>query len=243
VPCQVYRLGDLLENLGGSPAGDLFIIEASKTTLVSGHRTNRGVSLVRADKECRPDYFVDKDDYSDVWLSHLNCNELHDAALQAAAKIRETVFPAVKLRGNRPIDHLGEIGLIRPMEETSILGLESFVPSMASLLLFGKEESLKAEMPSAETVVAIETAAISPLTSSNWYGIAQALQNYVPLISDELAKREMPIPEDLIRELVLNAYLHKLPLTKAVTAPYRRNEPSDLEYALLICTAHFRFYT
>ena len=41
----------------------------------------------------------------------------------------------------------------------------------------------------------------------------------------------------------LSEYLHKLPLTKAVTAPYRRNEPSDLEYALLICTAHFRFYT
>ena len=69
VQCHVTRLGNLLQNLCDTPSGDLFIVEVSKTTHPSGHRTHRGISLIRTNTECRPEYLVDNDDYSDFWLT------------------------------------------------------------------------------------------------------------------------------------------------------------------------------
>jgi predicted HTH transcriptional regulator len=60
VNCNVVRLSDIFANLKGTPPGDLFIVEVRKTTHASGHRTNRGVSLIRIDTECRPEYFTER---------------------------------------------------------------------------------------------------------------------------------------------------------------------------------------
>lgn len=209
VICQVVRLGDLLGNMGGSAAADLFIIEVSKTTHPSGHRTNRGVSLVRADRECRPEYFVDNDDYSAVQLSHLSCNSLDDHSLKDAAANRESKYPAVKQLSHRPIDHLSETGLIEPVAGSKTSGPDSFHPSLASLLFLGTEQRIRAELPSAQTVLTIETITTAPLTSSNWYNIIQGLHRYLPIIKSQIASREMVIPDDILRELLLNAYLHR----------------------------------
>lgn len=209
VTCQVVRLGELLGNVSGTPLADLFIIEVSKTTYPSGHRTSRGVSLVRADRECRTEYLVENDDYSAVELEHLSCNALDDNSLRAAVANRERKFPLVKQLGHRPVDHLCETGLVEHKKGAVTSQSETFTPSIASLLLFGKEERIRAEFYVAETVVAIEMPTTAPLTSSNWYNVVESLTRFLPLIKDQLGKKQMEIPNEILTELLLNAYIHR----------------------------------
>ena len=149
------------------PVSDLFIVEMSKTNLASGHQTHRGVSLVRANNECRTQYLADRDDYTEVWLDNVTYDSLADTSITAAIKSRESHFPHIKRLGHRPIDHLTETGLLRLKEDACIAGVDAFTGSAAALILLGKENRIKAEIPSAETVIAVETPITTPLTTTN----------------------------------------------------------------------------
>ena len=161
------RLGDLIPSLEPMPVSDLFIVEMSKTNLASGHQTHRGVSLVRANNECRTQYLADRDDYTEVWLDNVTYDSLADTSITAAIKSRESHFPHIKRLGHRPIDHLTETGLLRLKEDACIAGVDAFTGSAAALILLGKENRIKAEIPSAETVIAVETPITTPLTTTN----------------------------------------------------------------------------
>lgn len=215
VECNVVRLSNLLPSTLGLPMGDLFIVEIQKTSHASGHRTTRGVSLIRIDKECRPEYFTEKDDYSALCLEHSSLDDLSDASLRAAISHRENRDPDAKRLGYTALDHLRGSELVRFADERHGTGSEATILSFAAVLFLGKEDRIKASIPSAETVFVIQDSPISPLTSSNWYNLEEALRRYLPLINQELAKRGSEISENVIRELLLNAYLHRCYRTPA----------------------------
>lgn len=212
INCKVTLLGDVLTSKRGTKAAELIIVEVKKTNHPSGHRTLDGVSYIRIDTECRRDYLVDSDDYSALSLEKNSIEDLNQDSVKAAIKSREKVFPDVKGLGLRTIDHLMSAGLLR----------ESHVPSIAAFLLFGKEEKIKQEFPAAETILIFETVGVKPFTSSNWYSVFESVNRYLPLIKEKLLAYEADIPSQTIRELLLNAYLHRC---------YRTTSPIQIRIA------------
>lgn len=209
VPCSVFKSTDLIQDLHDTPFCDLLIIEVSKTTLPSGHRTHKGISYVRIDTECRPQYFVDQDDYTKPMLDHLSLTNLNNSSIQEAVRNRESVYPHVKQLGHHPKDHLSETDLIQLKEGSGSLEAQSYVPRLAAFLLFGKENEIKTELSAAGTVFTVETPITSPLTTSSWFNIVESIRAYVPLINQQLTKRGKSIPEQIIYELLFNAYIHR----------------------------------
>jgi ATP-dependent DNA helicase RecG len=225
IACVVMRLGELIPNLTAVPAGDLFIIELTKTNLASGHQTHKRVSLIRANNECRTQYLADRDDYTDVWLNNVTYECLADSSITAAIKSREAHLPEVKRLGHRPIDHLTETGLLRLKEDAYVAGPDAFTASAAALILLGKENRIKAEIPSAETVIAVETPITSPLTGTNWQNVVESVEKAISFIEDQLAGRHCELPRTMIMELILNAYLHRCYRTRgAVQIRIRQDE-------------------
>jgi len=84
-----------------------------------------------------------------------------------------------------------------------------YVPSIACLLLLGNDDSIKSRLPAAETVLVVENPSAAPLTSSNWYNVTSAVQKCLAIISSALPEWMMTVLEDPLRELILNAYLHR----------------------------------
>ncbi len=213
VRCNVNRLGEVLADLRNSPAGDIFVVEVIRTNLPSGHRTNRGVSYVRAGNECRTEYFVDGDDFSDETLSGLTPEGLDPAAIGEAITSRSRAYPFAQLGGRRQLDHLQDTDLIRICGDAD--RADGCIPTVAALILFGTESAIRTYLRSAQTVVVVDTSTTAPLTTSEWRNLAHGLSAYIRVIRDQLSKSEIEIPENVLRELLLNAFLHRCYRTPA----------------------------
>jgi len=208
VPCQVLRLSEPPFSLRGNPAADLFVIQIERKKHASGHRTSQGVSFVRTNTECRPEYYTERDDFSELLAEHLGKNALNSDTIVNAAHHRESRFPDVRQLGNRPWDHLSDMDLLRRLTRESAAP-SSRVPTVAALLLFGTEKAIHAELPNAETVFADETSQNNPLTSSRTLNIIESVGCYLPQIKSHLRKMEVEVPEEVISELLFNAYIHR----------------------------------
>jgi ATP-dependent DNA helicase RecG len=209
VQCSVIRLDELVPSISGTPAADVFVLDIRKKTQPSGHMTHWGVSLVRVDTQCRTEYLVDNDDYTAMWLDHLTFRAVDELSIQSAITKRQATYSDIKYLGHDPIDHLMGLGLLRLKKEGSVPSSESLTPSIGALLLLGKAERIKAELPSAETTVAIEIPVMAPFTSSNWYNIVDSVDRYVGVITSHLQPKDIQIPSGMLRELLVNAYLHR----------------------------------
>ncbi|HET8671217.1 MAG TPA: ATP-binding protein, partial [Candidatus Saccharimonadales bacterium] len=175
--------------------------------------------------ECRTQYLADRDDYTDVWLENVNYDCLSDSSTAAAIKSREAHFPEIKRLGHRPIDHLTETGLVRLKDDAYVPGPDAFTATAAALILLGKENRIKAEIPSAETVIAVEKPITSPLTGTSWENIVESLEKCILFIEDQLAAKNFKLSRPMITELVLNAYLHRCYRTRgAVQIRVRQDE-------------------
>jgi predicted HTH transcriptional regulator len=172
--------------------------------------THWGVSLVRVDTQCRTEYLINNDDFTALWLDHLGFRALYEPSIQDAIKRRQAVYTDARYLGHNSMNHLTSVGLVKSREERSLSGVESLMPSMGALLLLGQEERLRAELPSAaETSVSFEIPINSPFTISSWSNIVISVDRYVSLINNHLASGNVQIPEEMLRELLLNAYLHR----------------------------------
>ena len=209
VQCTVAKSTDLIPDLQNTPCRDLFIIDISRTHLPNGHRTNGGVSYIRVDTECRVDYFTNEDDYTKSWLDHAGLSYLNNTSIQEAVKKREATYSHLRHSGHRHLDHLFETGLVRLKEGAFILEPDALIPPMAAFLMLGNQETLQKEISAAGTVLTIETSVTQPLTSWNWLNIIESIGSYIPLITAELRRRDAELPEAVIMELLVNAYVHR----------------------------------
>jgi hypothetical protein len=101
---------------------------------------------------------------------------LGELAVREAASHRERVFSSLKTLGQRPIDHLIETELLVPKAEARNAGDLDRVATVAAVLLFGKEKIVRRELPTAETVLALETSINTPLTASKWLNIIDSVR-------------------------------------------------------------------
>lgn len=209
VQCNVAKSTDLVPGLQNTPCRDLFIVEVAKTHLPYGHRTNDGVSYIRVDTECRVDYFTNEDDYTKSWLDHANLSYLDEGSIQNAVKKREATFAHLRRSGHRPLDHLLETGLLRWKDGVSVPESDALMPSMAGFLMLGMHDTLHKEISAAGTVLTIETSVTKPLATWDWLNVVESLGSYIPLIAAELARRDTELPQAVIVELLVNAYVHR----------------------------------
>jgi ATP-dependent DNA helicase RecG len=209
VECAVTTVGALVPTVAGTDLANIYVIGVQRTNYVSGHRTSQGVSYVRVDTECRPQYFVEQDDYSALPLEHLTIDDLSQASLKAAIGHREARRLGSAPADLLPVDYLVGAGLARHADDSPGGTLSGLVPTVAGLIFLGNEEPLKEAFPASETVFIVEALPLAPLTSSNWYNFQRALASYVPSINRHLSTRDAAVPDNVLVELLLNAYLHR----------------------------------
>jgi hypothetical protein len=108
------------------------------------------------------------------------------AVIKRAREGKLLVFSSLKTLGHRPIDHLIETELLVPKAEARNAGDLDRVATVAAVLLFGKEKIVRRELPTAETVLALETSINTPLTASKWLNIIDSVRSYSTWIRDNL---------------------------------------------------------
>ena len=214
VRCRVRKVSDLLPNFAGSLSGDLFVVELPKSTYVSGHRNTKGVSLKRYDKSCKPEYFEGQDDFSASSVEHLDFNALDEGSMAEGAKTRSVGGSLGTRVEHRPIDHLFEAGLIGSSVDQRQGSPEGAV-TIAALLIFGKDRVIRSEFPLAETALIDETSIARPTSSSSWLNIVAAVPYFTARITELLKPEDQDIPREVLRELLVNAYVHRCYRTQA----------------------------
>ncbi len=214
VRCRVFKVGDLLPSLTGQPSGDLIVVDLPKTTHISGHRNSKGVNLKRYEKSCKPEYFEDQDDFSASPVEHLDLSALDEKSMSEGAKNRSAGASLGKRLGHSPIDHLFEAGLIGSSIELQE-GSPAGVVTVAALLMFGKDRFIRSEFPLAETVLIDETSIARPASSSSWLNVVAALPYFTARITGLLKAEDRDIPHEVLRELLINAYMHRCYRTQA----------------------------
>lgn len=214
VRCRVRKVSDLLPSYLGQPQGDLIVVDLPKTTHPGGHRNSEGVSLRRYGKECIP-YFEDEDDFSRSPVEHLDLNALEETSMKEGAKNREGEASLGQRLGHRPTDHLSEVGLIGGSPHPNTTPPGQFV-TVAAVLLLGKEGVIRSEFPSAaETVLIEEYPAVNPTRSSSWNNIITSLPYFIGRIARALKGLNRDVPQAILHELLVNAYVHRCYRTQA----------------------------
>ncbi len=216
VECNVKKVGDLVANLPCAECRDVIVIEVAKRSNPNGHRTNDGVSFVRVDKECR-EHLIGEDDYSKAPLEHLDETSLDWNSVVGALRQNEAGSHGLSQLGHQPIDHLLEAGLLRVLDRPGRRGEARYFLSVAALLLFGTEKAISAEFPAAQTVVAIEGPTNRSLTNNSSLNIASAIGSTMKVIRQYVPRSEPAVPDLVLRELLVNAFLHRCYRTQAST--------------------------
>ena len=222
VGCSVVRIGDVIPSPAIPAHSDLFAIEVQKTNRPGGHRTHGGVSYRRSNNECRIEYFEGNYDYSRVVMDELQESDLDEKSINSAAAHRELTFASIRTLRPRALDSLSEFQLLVEPEDS-----QTKRPTIAAVLLLGRNDILKSMLPYAETVLVLETSINTPLTASRCSNLIDALTLNSAWIKEQLAKIGVDFPDDVIRELLLNAYLHRCYRTQANVRIHIR--PNELE--------------
>lgn len=223
VSCTVARIGDVVANPTIPAYADLIAIEVQKTNRPGGHRTNWGVSYRRSNNECRIEYYEGNDDYSGAVVEDHRYADLDEKTIRTAASHRELKF-SIELLRPRPIDNLIEFQLlVRSVDSKFEL------PTIGAIILFGRSDVLKKVLPNSETVLALETSINTPLTASRWLNLIGAMEEHSQWIAEQLPKMDIEFPDDVIRELLLNAYLHRCYRTQAPVQIHIRGDELEIQ--------------
>ena len=214
VRCRVSRVSDLLPSFVGNSLGDLIVVDLPKSTYISGHRNTKGVSLKRYDKSCKPEYFEGQNDFSAASVDHLDVNALDESSMAEGAKNRAGGASLGIRVGHRPIDHLFEAGLIGSSVDQRQRSAAAPI-TIAALLIFGKDRVIRSEFPLAETALIDETSIARPRSSSSWLNIVAAVPYFTARITELLKSDDQSIPREVLRELLVNAYVHRCYQTQA----------------------------
>lgn len=202
-----FDVSNLLTEITGTPSLNLFVLRVPKTRSISGHLTHQGVSKVRVGKECRPQYFAG-DDRTSVTVPQMLMDDLSASSIDWAMTQHREHFNLEVTWAERK-EFLEQARLLR-----EYLPDDEYLPeqqcSLAALLLFGKQSAIAHKIPYFETVV----------TAGN--EIVRVRKNVIESVRDLcigessiLQSRVPQIPSDVLKELVVNAYIHRCYRTPA----------------------------
>jgi predicted HTH transcriptional regulator len=197
VECTATCIDSLLSEIVGIEGCNAVAIDVPKSKHVSGHMTIKGISKKRIGKECKP-YYLSEDDRTNVIVPSLTMQDLSLTSIRWAIEQHHRHFKTPKQQWQEPIDYLSESRLIHvTTDETPRIML-------AALILFGKEASLQRVMPFFGTILTTDL------------GTERFRRNVIESVKDicggdiSIARQMCPgIPLETVRELVVNAYVHR----------------------------------
>jgi len=216
VRCYVERAGDAVRDLPCAESADVIVIQVFRRTNPGGHTTNDGISYVRVDKECKQ-YRIGDEDFTKPPIEHLDERALDWASVEETVRRHEAQSSELRALGHQPRDYLLEAGLLCVVDGVGSRGEAQYVLSVAGLLLFGKERFISKEFPAAQTVVAVEGPSNRSITDVSSPNIASAIDRTMTLIRQYIPPSEPSVPDLVLRELLVNAFLHRCYRTQAPT--------------------------
>jgi ATP-dependent DNA helicase RecG len=183
------------------PGVNLFALRVPRTRCISGHLTHKGVSKVRVGKQCQPQYYAG-DDRTSAAVPQMALDELSSGSIDWAMSQHRKHFNVAATWAERK-EFLEQARLLRdslPDEEY----LSAQQCSLASLLLFGKHSSITRNVPFFETVVTVGSEIIRIRKN-----VIESVRDLCFGESSILQSRVPQIPRDVLKELVVNAFIHR----------------------------------
>ncbi|HET7100773.1 MAG TPA: ATP-binding protein, partial [Terriglobia bacterium] len=220
VECTACRLG---EAVPATPAAaqNCLVLLVPRKTLAGMHRTHRGVCLVRQGDRCEVDHLSSQDDHTSLSLNGAGLGNLSKESLHWAFT-NHVVCPRQPQRwresGRSIEDLLMDFNLVNP-------GAKGATLTLAAALLFGRKEFL-ARLTGAAflrvTLKGADGAYPEPYTIHIQQNIADTFRDLWMHRGDLSACTASSLPEKCLRELVVNALIHR---------SYRSSEPVNVRIA------------
>jgi ATP-dependent DNA helicase RecG len=202
VEVQVQDISEMLRTVASMPNVNAFAIRVEKSKRPAGHQTTAGLAKIRDGNRCKPYYFTE-DDRTQAPVPTAAASDLSKTSIEWGMEQHQRKFRVPKDRWASPYDFLLEIGLLErhsPNDDATL----SFRVTLAGLLMFGKQEALKRHFPCCETVV------ITPHSDRRF--ALNLVETYKELCVGKnafLVSLCPHIPSEIIRELVVNALVHR----------------------------------
>lgn len=200
-PFDATRVLAELRQVGGA---NLFAIRVPRTHFINGHITNKGISKVRVGKECRPQYTAE-DDRTNVIAPGVSIDGLSISSIEwAMAQHKSNSKVALTWASKQEFLEHERLVISHPPDEDCLGGVQVTV---AALLLFGKTTSLeKPSAPFLETLVMVD-GETNPIRIRK--NIIDSVRDLCIGHSSILRTRLPQIRSDVLKELVVNAYIHR----------------------------------
>lgn len=207
VECSGHDISGMLAEQLGSAGNNLFVMRVPKTRHMGSHLNSKGISKRRIGKQCQPQY-VAEDDRTRVAVPDVTIDDL------ATSSVDWGISQHQKNRKSPTqwMDHaefLAQTQMLEPFlldEEVTL----RYRISAAALLLFGKSAAIARSFPQFETVVAGSSGTVRLRKN-----IVESVRELCLGDSSLLGSLVPQIPNQAIKELVVNAYIHRCYRTPA----------------------------
>jgi ATP-dependent DNA helicase RecG len=204
-----FDVSSLLAEMTSCSGNNLFAIRVPKTRHVGGHITTKGVSKIRIGKECVPQYTAE-DDRTSAPAPFIGLQDLSTTSIEWAMAQHQKHF-AVPPTWASQQDFLEQERLVRqylPDEDST----GPVQVSLAAVLLFGKPSAIQSVVPFSETIVLSDREANPIRIRKN---IIDTVRELCIGENSVLRSRLPRLSPDVLKELVVNAYIHRCYRTNA----------------------------
>jgi ATP-dependent DNA helicase RecG len=200
VECTPYDASGVLAEVTGAGGDNLFVLRVPRTRSISGH-THKNISKIRVGKQCQPQYLAE-DDRTAALVTQISMDDLASSSIDWGIAQHQKHFRNPSPWTDRA-EFLAQARLVErhlPEEEFQ----PEMVPSYAALLLFGKVSAIERNASFFETVVVTEEGHVSIRKN-----VIETVRDLCIGESSILRSRLPRIPSDVLKELVVNAYVHR----------------------------------
>lgn len=195
-----FDASGLLSEMLGYQGNNLYALRVPQSRFISGHVTNKGVSKIRVGKERKPQYTAE-DDRTSVTLADISLDDLSDQSIDWGIAQHRKHFRRSAQWSSRQ-EFLEQERLVA-VDLTSESQARVQV-TLAAVLLFGKVSTIQRRFPAFETVVVGDQEPVRIRKN-----IVDCVRELVIGESSILQRRLPFIPFDVLKELVVNAYIHR----------------------------------
>jgi len=202
VEVTVREIGPAIREISGVADADGFAVCIPKSKRIGGHITIKGISKIRSGKECRPYYSVEED-FTRAPVPVLAISDLSTESVQWGIEQHCKKFNLARGCYESQTEFLAHTGLL----ERHVPDMDSaagYRVSLAALLLFGKQAALRRGFWWFETVLLTDGA-----TSHINKNIVETFRELCGTRAALLPSLCPGIPLETIRELLVNAYIHR----------------------------------
>jgi ATP-dependent DNA helicase RecG len=201
VECFPFDASGVLAEETGTAGVNLYALRVPRTRYISGHLTHKGISKVRVGKQCQPQYLAE-DDRTSVTVPQITVDDLSVASIDWGISQHQKHFETSAVWADRA-EFLAQARLLEPYlpDEEYV---PQFHPCLAALLLFGKAVVIERNVSFFETVVITEDERI-PIRKN----IIESVRDLCIGEGSILRSRLPQVPEEVLKELVVNAYIHR----------------------------------